>query len=418
MAPNDMLSRESIPEVVEQHAEEAAFLWHLRGIAARAPHYSLRDVSDLDLRIEAHLDGLRAAGDFGWKVSWASAASGGTAEAFVASIVAFQSKDDERIGKLLDLARKSLLLASGVGSALGWLALDEARPHIQRLLTITDRAEQVIGLTAAACHKIDPGSAAEAAAWSADTVLRRAGYDAAVFLGRLFGDFRRDLTSEDLELRFAAARLGTLRRDPASVLALQSGPWKDLRHSRHATDLCTRASDAEAIRTKWQKLRKGDDKREAIQVAGSSGDTFYLDWLTGFLDDLKLSRISGEAITMITGLDLDTSAFRLRRPKDYESKPTDDPKDDDVSMDEDDGLPWPNSSAVREWLGKNRERYTAGIRYLLGNPITQEWLQQVLRLGKQRQRAAAAIELALRNPEVGLFNFDMPGWRQKQTLGS
>jgi uncharacterized protein (TIGR02270 family) len=418
MAANDMLSRESIPEIVEQHAEEAAFLWHLRGIAARAPHYSLQNMADLDLRVEAHLDGLRAAGDSGWELCLANAASGGAPEVFVASILAFQSADDHRIGKMLDLARKSPLLASGIGLALGWLAPEEARPHIERLLTITDPTEQMVGLTAAARHKVDPGSAAEAAAWSVDKLLRRSAYHAAAFLGRVFGDPRRDLASEDLELRFAAARLGTLMRDPASLQALQTGLWKDAQNSREAAELSSRASDLGAIRMKWQEFLKADDSRAAIRVAGSSGDIYYMDWLSETLDDLKLCRLSGEAITIIAGVDLDTSAFRARRPKDYESKPSDDPKDQDVSMDEDDGLPWPNSSAVREWWTKNRSRYTIGIRYLLGNPMTQEWLQQVLRQGKQRQRAASATELALRNPGAGLFNFDAPGWRQKEDLGS
>ena len=43
-----------IPAVVEQHAEEAAFLWILREGAVHAPHYALKDLRKLDLRVEAH----------------------------------------------------------------------------------------------------------------------------------------------------------------------------------------------------------------------------------------------------------------------------------------------------------------------------------------------------------------------------
>ena len=35
-------------EVVEQHAEEASFLWLLRDDAVRAPNYNLQDLADLE----------------------------------------------------------------------------------------------------------------------------------------------------------------------------------------------------------------------------------------------------------------------------------------------------------------------------------------------------------------------------------
>ena len=57
-----------IEAIVDQHAEEAAFLWLLRDAAVRAPHYDLSDLFSLDDRVEAHIDGLRIAGDPGWEV--------------------------------------------------------------------------------------------------------------------------------------------------------------------------------------------------------------------------------------------------------------------------------------------------------------------------------------------------------------
>ena len=53
--------------VLTQHAEETAFLWHLRAAAVSEPHYDLPSLARLDNRVEAHLDGLRVAGDHGWQ---------------------------------------------------------------------------------------------------------------------------------------------------------------------------------------------------------------------------------------------------------------------------------------------------------------------------------------------------------------
>lgn len=53
-------NRQTIPLIIDQHAEGAAFLWLLRDAAVAAPHYSLKDLAGLDNRVEAHLDGLRS----------------------------------------------------------------------------------------------------------------------------------------------------------------------------------------------------------------------------------------------------------------------------------------------------------------------------------------------------------------------
>ena len=49
--------------------------------------------------------------------------------------------------------------------------------------------------------------------------------------------------------------------------------------------------------------------------------------------------------------------------------------------------------------------------------MTIDWLKTVLRDGRQRQRAAAALELAIRQPGTPLFNVAAPGFRQQQILG-
>ncbi len=85
-------------------------------------------------------------------------------------------------------------------------------------------------------------------------------------------------------------------------------------------------------------------------------------------------------------------------------------------MDPDEDLPWPNPELISDWWNKNKGLFKNGTRYLLGKPITFEHLQQVLRIGFQRQRYAASIELAMMKPGQPLFEVCAPGFRQKQML--
>jgi uncharacterized protein (TIGR02270 family) len=85
-------------------------------------------------------------------------------------------------------------------------------------------------------------------------------------------------------------------------------------------------------------------------------------------------------------------------------------------MDPDEDLPWPNPQLIEKWWFTHRVQFTNGTRYLCGQPMTIESLNQVLRTGKQRQRTTAAIELAMRQPGTPLFNCSAPGFRQQALL--
>ena len=140
-------------------------------------------------------------------------------------------------------------------------------------------------------------------------------------------------------------------------------------------------------------------------------------WLISLMGQLPLARLAGDAFTMITGVDLAYRDLQRKPPEDFNAGPTEDPKDENLEMDPDDNLPWPEPALVQKRWDKNRGQFQSGTRYLLGKPMNVEWLKTVLRDGRQRQRAAAALELVIRQPGQPLFNVAAPGFRQQQILG-
>jgi len=119
---------------------------------------------------------------------------------------------------------------------------------------------------------------------------------------------------------------------------------------------------------------------------------------------------------MITGADFVEENLEDEWPEGFEAGPTDNPEDKDVETDPKEDMPWPETHLILDWWEKNKSKYQSGSRYLCGKPITVKQCQQVLRTGFQPQRRAAALELALLQPEVSVFNMSMPGFRQQQLL--
>ena len=96
MVTQDDIKMAIIPVIVEQHAEDASFLWLLRDSAVLEPHYDLSDLTHLDDRTEAQIDGLRIADDEGWEICREAMEIGETGEIFTAGVLAFESKVPER----------------------------------------------------------------------------------------------------------------------------------------------------------------------------------------------------------------------------------------------------------------------------------------------------------------------------------
>jgi uncharacterized protein (TIGR02270 family) len=94
----------------------------------------------------------------------------------------------------------------------------------------------------------------------------------------------------------------------------------------------------------------------------------------------------------------------------------DDPEDENVALDEDDRLPWPEPAKVGEWWTRNKARFSVGTAYFLGQPkASADWLG-ALSDAFQRQRRAAALELAIRQPTRAMFEVRARGRLQRQLL--
>jgi uncharacterized protein (TIGR02270 family) len=414
------MAPEILPRIITQHAEDAGFLWLLRDQSVHAPQFNLKDLAELDGRVEAHLDGLRIAGEPGWAICQEALALADAGEVFTCAILAFETGNEPRIQGILKKGAAVPKLARGVASALGWLPYEKAQKHIQALIAAESPNLRRIGIAAGAIHRQLPEVVLGEALLDPDPLVRARACRAAGELGRADCQtgVRKNLTAEQEDCRFWAHWALALSGDPTTVPMLLAEAAGKGRHRERAMHLGLRRLEVR-LATVWQKSLADDPQqvRLAIQAAGVIGAPEAVPWLIELMNNPVLARLAAEAFTLITGADLDRDHLRGEKPEGFEVGPTETPEDENVEMDPDEHLPWPDSRAVQIWWDAHRKEFTPLTRYLLGKPIALDWLPHVLRTGRQRQRAAAALELALLQPRQPLFEVRAPGFRQQALLG-
>lgn len=408
-----------ISEIISQHAEESAFLWLLRSNAIQQPHYALKDLAKLDGRVEAHLDGLRIAGEAGWEICKDALGQQEPGEVFTAAVLAFESGDGNRIKEVAAVGCASVELSRGLVSALGWIPFLQAKPRIDRLLRSELPVQRRIGIAASAVHRQDPSTVLESTLSSTDLWLKARSIKAVGELGRkdLLPLLKFNLNSEDPTCRFWAAWSGALLGEPSAIPVLQLFAKQAGERAERACAMALRRMPLQAAHN-WQRELAGRSEtlRRAVQALGVIGDPAGIPWLIEQMTKPDLARVAGESFTMITGADLAYEDLEGERPEGFEAGPTENPEDENIDLDPDEDLPWPNAQIIEKWWVAHRLQFTNGTRYLLGKPMTVDSLNEVLRTGKQRQRIAASIELTMREPGRPLFNTSAPGFRQQALL--
>ncbi|MFQ5589466.1 MAG: TIGR02270 family protein, partial [Nitrospiria bacterium] len=398
---------------------EAAFLWLLRDAAVRQPHYNLKDLAELDERVEAHIDGLRIAGEEGWVVCKETLAFEDCGEVFTGSVLAFESGDDARIQTVKEAVMAEPELSRGMISALGWLSYSQAEHQIQILLNDESTLMRRIGIAASAIHRQAPDLALKEALFDTDSFLRARACKAVGELARkaLLPEVMANLNDENTTCRFYAAWTGLLLGEASAMSVLQDIVEQDGQYAEQALGMAVRrmrVNDAHA----WHRrlAQRPEMRRLSIQALGMIGDPAAMDVLIEQMAVPEFARVAGESFSMITGVDIAYEDLEGEWPEGFEAGPTENPEDDNVAMDLDEDLSWPEPEKIKRWWRQNNHAFKNGMAYLCGKLKTIDGLNAVLRAGYQRQRAAAALELGIRESGIQLFETRAAGVRQVRLL--
>lgn len=417
-------TRPIVPNVVSQHVEDAASLRSTRSVLVRAPHVRLLHLGRADDRLRAHLDGISVAGDAGYRMAQIALELPGVGQLFTVAVAAVERRDLDQLQRLAMLADKVPETRRALASAYGWVSAPALRGLTAPLLAAADATLRWFGVAACAAHRVDPGTILDAALSDGDAPLRARALRAAGELGR--GDLLDEciahaVSDADAACRYQAAWSARLlgersRADPVlREIALQNSP-----DAHDALQLALLGADLDSARALVRELgADGSAPRATIRAAGWAGDVHVVPWLIQQMADDRHARLAGESFTLLTGADLARFDLERKPPAAAVGERSEEPSDADVSLDEDDSLPWPDVARVQAWWDANaRHMPLRAVRCFMGMAAEPAHCAHVLREGAQRQRRCAALLLALLRPKSGLFNFAAPAWRQERLLSA
>nr|WP_281404368.1 TIGR02270 family protein [Pyxidicoccus fallax] len=396
-------------DVLEEHLDEAAFLWRQRERSLRSPEETLDDVASGDeRRLLAHLDALCIGGGAVTRrlllpslegpdetrippAAWVLLESG-EADLLPAVLDVLAHGDDSQRKGIQQAAR--LCTRQELDSALRGL-LPDAAPAVQRVLLA------ILGF-----RQVDPGPILEALAGEDDPLLAAACLDAARFTTQPRADrlIQRGLESPHPQVRDASILTGLIHgyraawarcvrvvrdQEPQGELALLLLAVGG--HPRHEA-LLLQALATPALHT------------QALWALGFSGRLCAAEAL---LEVLKAepSWLAADAFRAITGFPL-ASALLRGETEEEEAVLDDGPP----------ALPWRvNVSVVEDWWKEERRRFAPDARYLHGQPWSPDALLLALAQAPMCHRSVFAMELAVRSQ--GTANIETAAWSHTQRAG-
>jgi uncharacterized protein (TIGR02270 family) len=419
------------PEIVDQHLENAVSLWLMRDKAVGASSFRLADIVSLDERIEANIDGLRIAETNGWSASPDELDADGAGGYFVAGILAVESGNPDCFDQIIEQAYASAAKTAsepyhpaydpwrGLVSALAWAERAHASAAIERLLDAPRPRTRWLGVAACSARRWVGQPRLEAALADQEQLVRARAARAMGELGRADSRTKLNalLTDPDEDCRFwaawSASRLGiTGGVDALAEFARFPGPRCD-----RALDLLLRCLPMERAHDFLRQLaREPTLQRTVIRATGAIGDGNYLPWLVRQASEPSFARVAGNSFAVITGVDLAQDDLDREPPETVASHPDDDPEDDDVALDDDEDLAWPDPERLGQWWKGNQHRFAAGTAYFRGSPKASTNWVRALSEAPQRQRWTIALELALSRPEISMFEVRARGNLQQRLL--
>jgi uncharacterized protein (TIGR02270 family) len=399
--------------VVEEHLDEAEYLYRRWEDALDAPEFGLRKALKWEERLKAQLDGVAAAGPAAVERLLEPALEAEDPNRVCAAALALLYSD---LPDAVERIVERLPEADAPEPLLRALCLSP-RPvtaALTPLLTASTPGQQAwalnvmaFGPVAYSQHLVAFLSAKEpAVAASALRAVRYAGASVAIWV-------QRGLNAADLRVRDAAIESGLLGENRAAWAAAQRAVEQGELRSDLPLHVLAMSGEAADVERLGALLQSEEERSAALFALGFTGSRRAVELCLPLLRHAKLNRLAGEAVSAVTGLEL-KGEFVLPEVEASEEPVAveDEPPASELLPALDERLPRPNAQAVESWWAANQQRFAPNRRCLAGREWSPEAVFEALMRGPMRRRHVLALEAAIRSR--GRFRLVTRTWPSEQ----
>jgi uncharacterized protein (TIGR02270 family) len=302
--------RRLIPELLIVHAEELGFLWERRRRSINSPMTTVRDLSELSERIEAHTQGLLIAGD-SLPDHLAAGLSATERDQVFASAYPLLRTGDSKIAQCVATAFGEAMAErlAGLRDALSLAGIAHIKPAMRHLLETGDAAHAAAAAAVLVSHKhLDPVPARLAAlAADADPEVATLAWQVVAALG-------------NVEIPIERTYVDAIKGQHAGVrdAAIGAAVW---RGEFWVSGVMRRlAEDGDPVGLNWFAAIAGADAAPIMQnalsrpikgisrsrIAARYGNPALMPLILEEMssDDALTASAAGEAFTRIAGIDV------------------------------------------------------------------------------------------------------------------
>jgi uncharacterized protein (TIGR02270 family) len=409
-------------DVVEEHLDEAEFLFSQWEGALLSPSWSLAEIDTrLEARLFAQIDGLVTAGQPAEARLLLPALSAEEPSRVTASALTLLSGEGSRgiqavfaalpgAASEAEGARLSALVR-----ALGLAPRDDLGALLLTELGAETATAQAAVLAALAFRGVDPGRSLSKIGAADPLPLQIAGARAArVSRTRSLHELAAALIgSKDPVAREEAILTGLiLGFPPAWAMCRKLGASGDPK-AAGLLPLLAMGGDTRDQQALLDTLSAPGLRAAAIEALGYGGRASGAEACLPLLGDKEMGRLAGEAFWAITGVPREGVFLAAEEEEKDALIPL---SEEQLSVravpGPDAALPMLSAKQVEAWWGKHRSRFDRQTRYLYGEPMRAGAVLSALERGPMRRRHALSMELAIRSR--GQLRIETRAFTQRQ----
>jgi uncharacterized protein (TIGR02270 family) len=353
----------TLPDVLEEHLEELAFLWEQRERFIDSPDWTLESLQAIEERAEAHLDGLRLGAGHSAELARPALIAGeigvATAATFVLMSFGLPELENEILRALATAPPEG---RNGIRVGLRHCDIERIGGQLSEIAVSGEPSVRAAAVDILAFHRFPPPKGIATLLGDPDPEVRRLAFEAA---GRFGGPWSYDIVQQALDGEIPALRVAALRASARMGLpglddTCRRAGTRPQSPVPEALEFLGVLGDPKDLAVLQNSISRPDLAPAALAGLGALGSVAAIPALIDAMADPALVKAAGRGFVRITAADGIEAEEPLPPPEGLS---------DAEAASWDTSAP-PDPAKARTWWDAEKGRFDEGGRWQCGRDVS------------------------------------------------